>query len=34
MDTESNRAGPDPDPQPELYSIDGSVPPRGDAGVR
>lgn len=27
MDTESNRAGPDPDPQPELYSIDGSVPP-------
>ena len=27
MDTESNRAGHDPDPRPELYSIDGSVPP-------
>ena len=27
MDTQSNRAGLDPDPRPELYSIDGSVPP-------
>ena len=29
METEFNRAGPqhDPDPRPELYSIDGSVPP-------
>ena len=29
MDTEINRAGlePDPDPRPDLYSIDGSVPP-------
>ena len=27
MDTESNQTLQDPDPRPELYSIDGSVPP-------